>query len=156
MLDVSSSKRNDSAYFKELASTLDEHWRLVVRYILGYKCSESDTIPDNAIRKHCKENGLSYVGQFLKWKFEDKKWKPKPDDPGMKISDFYKEYKNYMEDEHKRRPLKQLKFKGELTGLYHMVHEKKTGDSGRMLYIENQQEMKDTLGVEELDLSTGN
>jgi hypothetical protein len=74
----------------------------------------------------------------------------------MKISDFYKEYKNYMEDEHKRRPLKQLKFKGELTGLYHMVHEKKTGDSGRMLYIENQQEMKDTLGVEELDLSTGN
>lgn len=155
MLDVSSSKRKNSAYFKELASTLDEHWRLVVRYILGYDCGECDTIPDNAIRRHCKENGLSYVGQFLKWKFEDKEWKPKPDDSGMKISNFYDEYKNYMEAVHKRRPLKQLKFKGELTGLYHMVHEKKTGDSGRMMYIENLQEMKDTLGVEELDQSTG-
>jgi len=149
MLDVSGSKRNNSAYFKELASTLDEHWRLVVRYILGYDCGESDTIPDNAIRRHCKENGLSYVGQYLKWKFEEQEWDP--DDSGMKISDFYAEYKIYMEDEHKRRPLKQLKFKGELTGLYHMVLEKRVGDTNRLMYIENQQEMKDTLGVEELD-----
>lgn len=147
MLDVSSSKKGDDVYFERLAQTLDEHWKLIVKYILGYETKKHMKIPDNSIRKHCKDIGLSYVGQYLKWKFEEQNWEP--NDKGIKISDYHTEYKIYMEDHHGRKPLIQAKLKGELEGLFYFKHERKVGDSLKLMYIEDLAEMKKAVGVDD-------
>ena len=146
MLDVSSSKKGDDGYFEKLAKALDDHWGLVVRYILGYDTDKPMKIPDNSIRKHCKDIGLSFVGQYLRHKFEEQAWKP--DDRGVKLSDYHAEYKNYMDDHHGRKALIQAKFKGELTGMFYFKHECKPGDKNKMMYIEDLSEMKKAIGAE--------
>ena len=146
MLDVSSSKKGNDEYFSQLAHTLDTHWELIVRYILGFNMEKNLKIPDNAIRKHCKDIGLSFVGQWLKQKFEMEEWEP--DDEGYVLSSYHAEYKVYMENEHSKKGLILSKFKGEMTGMFYFKYERKCGESVKKMYIEDLAELKKAVGVE--------
>ena len=146
MLDVSSSKKGDDQYFCNLAEAINEHWKLIVRYIIGYDyCQKFMNIPDNAIRRHCKNLGLCDVGEYLKQKFEDENWIP--NDPPLPIGKFFQEFKLYMENE-KKRSGKQAAFKGKLESLYHMVHEQRVGDKSKLMYVEDVNDLKKCLGLD--------